>query len=342
MKKLVSIFAIVLAFTMLMSVASFAAEPVFKAVEQVTNEDGTDPIVYGSYTTTDDGAEVFKTADGKTTLTSDEDSINVTTTETTAGNYYGVLLVEGNDLPTKDTEILYINQATAAGDTQAFEVLPILPANKDVTLFISSNVAGAGLITIPMTYAEEVVAPTNDYITTADTAKGTIAVDVTGGLTHASMGDAKDNALVSLALDTTAYPNAGQATAGYIIKAVNADGSDIEGATVFYSKERAKYVALVPSTVADYKFEVIANDAEDATANDEIVKYGDVNEDKNNAINASDFLALKKIVKSISVAEAKEALLSDVTADGKVNASDVLQIKKAIKKLDYTFKVLEK
>ena len=85
----------------------------------------------------------------------------VTITNGTIEN--GVLLVEGNALPTVDNAILYINQATAADVAQAFDVLPNMAGLEDgteLTLYISSNVAGAALIAIPMVYAdEEIIVP---------------------------------------------------------------------------------------------------------------------------------------------------------------------------------------
>lgn len=135
MKKLVSIIAIVLAFTMLTAVSAFAADPAFMVAEDAVIPEGT-------------------------TVTPAADSIAVTTAAT-AGNYYGVLLVEGNALPTVDNAILYIDQATAADVAQAFSVLPIIPeVGTELTLYISSNVAGAELIAIPMVYDAEADEPT--------------------------------------------------------------------------------------------------------------------------------------------------------------------------------------
>ena len=134
MKKF-SIIAMVLAFTMMLSVVSYAA-PAFKTADGAVIPEGT-------------------------TVTPAADSIAVETAAT-AGNYYGILLVEGNALPTVDNAILYINQATAADVKQAFEVLPNMAGLEDgteLTLYISSNVANANLIAIPMVYADEVIIP---------------------------------------------------------------------------------------------------------------------------------------------------------------------------------------
>ena len=82
------------------------------------------------------------------------DKMAVTFSGATANDYYGVILVEGSDLPTKDTEIFYINQETAASTSVAFNVYPKLPAEtKDMTLYISSSAKNAGLVSVPMSYA---------------------------------------------------------------------------------------------------------------------------------------------------------------------------------------------
>ena len=126
MRTISKVIAMVLALTMLMSVSAFAA-PVFGVTGELPA--------------------------GITALEADADSIDVTATAT-SGKYYGVLLVKGDELPTVDSDILYIDQKTAAAATVAFEVLPIIPDEEGVvTLYVSSNVDGAGLITVPMTYA---------------------------------------------------------------------------------------------------------------------------------------------------------------------------------------------
>lgn len=142
MKKVISIIALVVAMVMAMSVSAFAADPAFMVAEDAVIPEGT-------------------------TVTPAADSIAVETVAT-AGNYYGILLVAGDALPTVDNAILYIDQATAADVKQVFEVLPIIPTTlvdendepvynlgDPLTLYISSNVAGAELIAIPMVYDEE-------------------------------------------------------------------------------------------------------------------------------------------------------------------------------------------
>lgn len=325
MKKIISILALVLAMTMVMSVSAFAAK-----------EFGVD--------------EAAAAAEGVTLGTVDADSIEVTV-PTTDDADYSILLVKGSTLPTVDSDIAYINQIKADAATETFEVLPLMSvaegtADGNLMLYIGTNATDENLISIPVTYAES--APANDYITSADTSKGTIATDA-ASVTQSNMGAVCGNAIISLALDTTAYPNAGTATAGYIVKAVNADGTDITGATVYYSKERAKYVALIPSTVTDYKFEVIANGTEGAVTNDEIVMYGNMNEDSNNNMKQpADLATFKKIYlgssSSAAISNPKKALLADVTGDGKFAPKDLAEYKKAYlgSLSGYTFAVLNK
>lgn len=81
------------------------------------------------------------------------DRLEVSYTEATDDGYYGVILVEGSDLPTKDNTIFYIDQVTAESNTIDFNVYPILPEETtDLTLYISSNVEGFKLISIPLNY----------------------------------------------------------------------------------------------------------------------------------------------------------------------------------------------
>lgn len=66
------------------------------------------------------------------------DKLNVTYTGAVADAYYGVILVEGTDLPTKDNAIFYIDQLTSKSGEISFEVYPILPTERTVlTLYIS-------------------------------------------------------------------------------------------------------------------------------------------------------------------------------------------------------------
>ena len=82
------------------------------------------------------------------------DRLSVTYNAATANEHYGVILVDGSGLPTKDSEIYYINQETASSSSISFNVYPKLPAEtKDMTLYISSSKENFSLVSVPMNYA---------------------------------------------------------------------------------------------------------------------------------------------------------------------------------------------
>ena len=149
MKKF-SVLALVLAFVMMFSVVSFAAETVtysFKAEGPAVYPDKTE--VTGTTVTTAVNTDNFKVS-----------------TATADGNYYGILLVKGDALPTVDNAILYIDQLTADGTAEEFTVKPIVPtAGEKLTLYISSNAADAKLISIPMVYSADKAAYTLGNVT---------------------------------------------------------------------------------------------------------------------------------------------------------------------------------
>lgn len=84
------------------------------------------------------------------------DRIEVTYSAASSGSYYGVVLSNGSTVPTKSSDIYYINQATASGTSVTFNVYPMLPtASTDMTLFISSNAQGHTLVSVPLSYAKD-------------------------------------------------------------------------------------------------------------------------------------------------------------------------------------------
>ena len=89
------------------------------------------------------------------------DSLEVTYTDAVDGGYYGILLVEGDDVPTIDNAIFYIDQVEAEGTTIDFNVYPILPKKATkLSLYISSNVEDFELIKISLNY----YAPAPTYV----------------------------------------------------------------------------------------------------------------------------------------------------------------------------------
>ena len=84
----------------------------------------------------------------------DSDRLDVTYSGASANEYYGIILVEGSALPTKDTEVYYISQETAAGSSVEFNAgIKVPEATTDMTLYISTSKAGASLVSVPMNYA---------------------------------------------------------------------------------------------------------------------------------------------------------------------------------------------
>lgn len=288
----------------------------------------------------------FAALTGSPALSDDRSAVNVTVSGVGASKESTILVLKGarTEMPAtiNEDDIVYINQQTAAADGTATYSMPLGTRVGDataVTVFAGATDESAATLLGSVTLASE---PGRDFITAADTTKATIKVDK-ANVNNDSMGLVKGCNIVSLALNTTAYPNAGGATAGYAVAVVDAEGNAIDGSAIFYSAERAKYVAVIPTTVTDYKFEVLGADA---AANDVISKYGNMNEDKAGAINALDLMQFTKIYKKTADSPAatsmKKALIADVTGDGNVNELDLMQFTKAYKKQDYTFNVLTK
>ncbi|MBQ2614603.1 MAG: dockerin type I repeat-containing protein [Clostridia bacterium] len=85
--------------------------------------------------------------------------MKVTYTVADDEGYYGVLLVEGRDLPTVDNTIFYIDQVVPKENVVEFDVYPLLPTSAnnakeitEMTLYISCSKPGASLISIPLSY----------------------------------------------------------------------------------------------------------------------------------------------------------------------------------------------
>ena len=108
---------------------------------------------------TDDSAEVYYEG---------SDRFDVTYTGATANANYGVILVDGSGLPTANSDIYFIDQVKAGEDATsvAFDVYPktIEATKAPMTLYISSDVEGAQLVSVPMAYVVGYVeAPTFTY-----------------------------------------------------------------------------------------------------------------------------------------------------------------------------------
>lgn len=102
-----------------------------------------------------DGSYKFYGAEtaSNVTIVPGTDNIMVTYSAAKAGAYYGIILVEGSELPTRDNAIFFIDQLTASAGEVAFNVIPKLPTEScELTLYISSNDPGEALISIPLKY----------------------------------------------------------------------------------------------------------------------------------------------------------------------------------------------
>ena len=276
---------------------------------------------------------------GSASYSADGVSVAVTGYDNLAAGQYAVAIVPAGETTYTDDMIYYVNQADEEAIVTILANMLVKEelAAGDYEVRIGNN-ANDDLNVLTFTVAAE---SNKDYISSTDTSKGTIATNV-ASVTDASMGAAVGYSIIALALDTTVYPNAGTAMPAYSIAVVDANGTAVEGAKVYYSAERAKYVALVPTTVTDYKFEVVA----DGEANGVITKYGNMNEDAAGLFNIADYAQFIKVYKkaadAVVVSDAKKALIADVSGDGRVNIADYAQFIKAYKKQTYSFAVLTK
>lgn len=148
------IFALLLVFCFLFNLTSFAADTEeLNGFYDIGTYQNVDIKPYSGDTEVN---ATMKNLDGDEELEQlyeNSDRIEVSYTAATNGGYYGVLLVEGNELPTKDNKIIYINQLTAESNTVDFNVYPMLPKKATpLSLYISSNVEGFELIKVPLNY----------------------------------------------------------------------------------------------------------------------------------------------------------------------------------------------
>lgn len=96
-----------------------------------------------------------------------------------ANEYYGIILVDGSGLPTKDTEIYYINQETATSSDVSFNAGIKKPTETtDMTMYISSSKAGTDLVSVPMNYAVNATEVVPEPAYKAGDANGDAIIDV--------------------------------------------------------------------------------------------------------------------------------------------------------------------
>lgn len=277
----------------------------------------------------------FAALTGEPVLSDDKSAVNVTVSGVGADKESTILVLKG-DLPAmpatiNDDDIVYIYQKTAAADGTATYSMPLgtrVGNEKAVTVFAGATdeVAAARLGSV--TLASE---PGRDFITAADTTKATFAKTVkivnSRGAAIEIDGISMNETVVTLNTDT--YKDAGKETAGYILAVVDSEGNAVENALVLYSGQRKKYVVLVPTTVTDYKLEVLS--LADGTANSTFT-YGCPS--GKSTLAASEYSRINAYLKSGTkgLTTWTQIVAADVSGDGKIAAVDVSQIKAAIKK----------
>ncbi len=153
MKKRIGIVTLALAVStmaFLPTLASAAGDPGFYNLGTATGVTATPQGAAGDITVSNVDVDADGTADA---FYPNSTKIKVSYNAATAGAYYGILLVEGDAVPTKENAIYYIDQVTAESSTVDFLVYPILPsANGKLTMYISSSDANASLVKVPVYY----------------------------------------------------------------------------------------------------------------------------------------------------------------------------------------------
>ncbi len=298
-------------------------------------------VGFATEETSDDFAAVYNT--DKTVSVSADEWAKVAANDN--NNQYTLVIVPAGwtGISEGDTDasddIFYINQDSSSNMQEDVASVAFLNDLADGTYEVrvgsdNNSFDGYKVATFVVGGEEDV----RDFITSADTDKGTItsnANSTTAGTAWAFDGYSEE---VSVALDATKYPNAGDATSGYTLKVVDANGTEIALASVYYSSERNKYVALIPTDVTGYKFEIVSG----GNTNTVIAKYGDVLINTQNAINAADVSVLTRYVKGLASVTDLQKVTGDLVLDGKVNAGDVSALTRYVKQLSTSLPVTSK
>ena len=272
----------------------------------------------------------FAALTGTPALSDDKSAVNVTVSGVGASKESTILVLKGarTEMPAtiNEDDIVYINQQTAAADGTATYSMPLGTRVGDaaaVTVFAGATDESAATLLGSVTLASE---PDRDFITAADTTKATIGSEVELKKNSATITiDGVSMKSVVVELNKGIYDKAGNEAAGYILTVVDNDGNAVENAMVLYSPERKKYVALIPTTVTSYKFEVTT----EGTANKEFI-YGDINGDK--ALKTRDATMIKTYLKAGTILTTWDKIIAaDVSGDGKVMTRDATMIGTAIK-----------
>ena len=242
-------------------------------------------------------------------LFKDSNRLEVSYTAAQEDGYYGVVLVEGTGLPTKDNTICYINQETATSDTISFNVYPTLPEETtDLTLYITSNVEGFTLIPVSLGYY-------TGTLTEEDTTVHVTGVSLNKTSTALTVGEEET-------LTATVQPD-NATNKGVSWSSSDTTVATVEGGVV---KAVAAGTATITVTTADggKTATCVVTVTETGTGTGTEILYGDVNSD--GEVDEFDLLRLGKYFADWEV-EINEAA-SDVNADGEVDEFDLLRLGK--------------
>ena len=312
MKRIISVLTLVFMLSTVFMVNASAETTTLKGfynIEPVNNVTITPCIGETPVSATTKDVDGDGTAD---TWYENSERLAVSYNAATVGAYYGVIMVDGTGLPTKDNTIFYIDQVTATSTTISFNVYPILPEETTVmTLYISTNAEGADLIPISLNYVcqeEEIVTPppatgvTVSGTITSYLDASTVTVElVSGGTTVATItGEAAGTA----AAKTTAYTFENVAAGTYTIKI-----------------SKANHVTLT---------EEITVEAADVAKNAKICPKGDVN--NNGGITTIDYTQANSHARKKSTLTGYKLLCADVVGNTQVTTADAMRINSHAKK----------
>jgi hypothetical protein len=237
-----------------------------------------------------------------------------------------VLAVIGDStaMPTTvdSNNIVYINQQAAATSASSFVF------NVDTTKIVAPNntvyikIGGTAIDTALSGSVVPTPPVTDKYIAPGDITNGTIT-PVDGVTADTPLGNIVQLATIQITLPDG--PVIGGTDSKYVLTACDQDGNPIDGANVFYSVERGKFVGAIPATTATtVKYKLVQGTTDPANV---ITKYGDV--DNSGDINISDLADVAKENSGlITYTDPKTLVTADVNGDGAINISDLADLAK--------------
>ncbi len=264
----------------------------------------------------------------------------------TQDEYYGIMLAEGNVAPTKDTEIYFVDQVTAASGVVDFNVFPRFPENTtDLTLYISSSENAFGIIKIPLNYAVATAPAVRGFHDIGSTANVVITPKADGDnvtATTAVINGVKTDDFYSESNGLVLSYN--NATPGVYYGVILVDipaGSTVptrDGNIYYINQHTAQSTTLdfkvypkLPAKACELKL-YISSSAPDSDLIEIPLNYyvdpsayilGDV--DNNGKIDSSDSYAVLQIAAGYPSTET-ERLAANVSGDAYINSTDALMI----------------